>query len=104
LDRACYGWAVGGVRGNGTFGFVSVTELRGYGAALGAPWLQIQIAGANVVLIAPFWAETFTLQGTATPEIPASWSTAAGTAQVAGDYYTITVPLSANRAFYRLKR
>jgi hypothetical protein len=71
---------------------------------LGAPWLQIQIAGTNVVLIAPFWAEPFTLQGTATPEIPASWSTAAGTAQVAGDYYTITVPLSANRAFYRLKR
>ena len=29
--RTGYGWAVGGVRGNGKAGYVSVTELRGYG-------------------------------------------------------------------------
>jgi hypothetical protein len=30
-DRTGFGWAIGGVKGNGRTGFVSVTELRAYG-------------------------------------------------------------------------
>lgn len=40
-QRAAYGWAVGGVSGNGSWHFLSFTELRGYGAAQAAPALAI---------------------------------------------------------------
>ncbi len=36
-DRIGYGWAVGGVAGDGDGNFVSITELRGYGADADAP-------------------------------------------------------------------
>ena len=34
-DRTGYGWAVGGVKGNGEAGYISITELRAYGMELG---------------------------------------------------------------------
>jgi hypothetical protein len=36
-QRTAYGWAVGGVNGNGFWHFLSFTELRAYGASQGVP-------------------------------------------------------------------
>jgi hypothetical protein len=48
-ERTGYGWAIGGVRGSGTAGYVSVTELRAYRAAAEESESNATIEKRNIV-------------------------------------------------------
>jgi hypothetical protein len=70
--RAGYGWAVGGVPGDGATGFISVSELRGYGIAESEPAYS-EGAQSNSVTIAQGGRTTFSANVTSTAELTYQW-------------------------------
>jgi len=107
-QRTGYGWAVGGVAGDGPAAqFVSVAELRAFGDPLaepGAPKLVITITGGQIVIPWPSWAGGYGLHSSAQLWPAASWSPVSATPQLAGDHYQVTLPISGSPAWYLLAK
>lgn len=102
--RAGFGWAVGGVPGDGPAIFVSVSELRGYGVPLSsplAPALKIERSGANVVISWPAHAEGYVLHSSDSLISP-SWTAVAGDTEIAGDQIQMTLSIGNQSIFFRL--
>jgi len=107
-QRTGYGWAVGGVPGDGPVAqFVSIAELRGFGvslANLGAPKLAITTTGGNVVLSWPDWAGGYVLHSS--PQLWPSpiWSPVGEIPHLAGDHYELSLPIAETPVWYRLAK
>lgn len=103
-QRTGYGWAVGGVQGDGSITFTSLSELRAYGVPAPSlqPSLEITSSGNNIVISWPADATGFELKTTTSLTSP-SWSSIPGTPQLVGDRMVVTLPISGNSGFYRLE-
>ncbi|MCW5552956.1 MAG: Ig-like domain-containing protein [Verrucomicrobiae bacterium] len=104
-QRTGYGWAVGGVQGDGSITFTSLSELRAYGVPAPSvePPLEIALAGNNLVISWPAEAVGFVLKTTINLTSP-SWSTVSETPQLVGDRLVVTLPVSGNSGYYRLEQ
>jgi hypothetical protein len=67
-----------------------------------APSLTVVVQGSNIVISWPITCKTFTLQQTADPTNPNSWTTVGQPVVVVNNRNTVTIPITTN-TFYRLK-
>jgi hypothetical protein len=107
-QRAGYGWAVGGVRGDNS-GFIRLTELRAYGQSGGeiveaAPTLGVaRRSPASLVVSWPATATDFVLKSTPSLTSP-TWTAVSEPKVVDGSNVTVTIQPSSGNQFYRLER
>jgi hypothetical protein len=68
-----------------------------------SPSLNISQTGANILLSWPVWAGDFTLQTADISTSPVTWSDVVSTVQTNGANIELTLPVSAERSFFRLQ-
>jgi hypothetical protein len=68
-----------------------------------APSISVSRSGANILISWPASASGFTLQSSGAIA-GAAWSSAGGTSVTSGDQVTVTVPITAENRFFRLKK
>jgi hypothetical protein len=102
-DRAGFGWAVGGVPGNGFNQFLSVSELSSFQIAPLPPVaLVVDRSGTQAVLSWPQAGTGYALESSPTLGPSAVWTPVPLLPQGVGDQNVVTLPILAQTAFYRL--
>lgn len=101
-QRTGYGWAIGGVPGQGANEFLSISEL-GASVSPPPPTLTISVSGTDVVVSWSAAVSGYVLQTSASLEPSPNWTTVGATVQVVNGLNTVTIPRSGATAFYRLE-
>jgi len=102
-QRTGYGWAVGGVPGNGQNEFLSISELSSFGIAPLPPVaLAVQQSAGQVVLSWPEVATGYGLESSPMLGPSAVWTPVKVAPQVVDGQNAVTLPASGHTAFYRL--